>query len=143
MLAAVSKKQYLFIAALIIAAIVIGFWEPHALIYGVQRGSLYAVIALPLALILGILGVLNLAHGEFVTVGLYASYVLFNSYGVDPLWSTIPVTIFLAAIGVAVYLLTVKHVLKAGHLSQLLITFGISLVLSELVKSIYTTQPRA
>lgn len=49
---------------------------------------------------------------------------------------------FLAAIGVVVYLLTVKHVLKAGHLSQLLITFGISLVLSELVKSIYTTQPR-
>lgn len=94
MLAAVSKKQYLFIAALIIAAIVIGFWEPHALIYGVQRGSLYAVIALPLALILGILGVLNLAHGEFLTVGLYASYVLFNSYGVDPLWSTIPVTLF-------------------------------------------------
>ncbi|HBG02314.1 MAG TPA: branched-chain amino acid ABC transporter permease [Firmicutes bacterium] len=143
MLAALPKKQYLYSAALIIAAVVIGLWEPHALIYGVQRGSLYAVIALPLALILGILGVLNLAHGEFLTVGLYTSYVLFNRFGTDPLKATIPVTLFLAVVGVAIYLLTIKHVLKAGHLSQLLITFGISLVLSELVKSIYTTQPRA
>lgn len=143
MLGVAVKKQYLYLAALIVAAIVVGMWEPHALIYGVQRGSLYAVIALPLALILGILGVLNLAHGEFLTVGLYASYVLFTNHGVDPLWSAIPVTIFLAVLGSVVYLLTVKHVLKAGHLSQLLITFGISLVLSELIKSLYTTQPRA
>lgn len=143
MLAAVSKRQFIYIAALIVVAIVIGIWEPHALVYGVQRGSLYAVIALPLALILGILGVLNLAHGEFLTVGLYASYILFTNFGTDPLRATIPVTLILAAIGIAVYLLTVKHVLKAGHLSQLLITFGISLVLSELIKSIYTTQPRS
>lgn len=138
-----SKKNYIYAAALVLAAIVIWFWEPTALIYGIQRGSLYAVIALPLALILGILGVLNLAHGEFLTVGLYATYVLFNSRGTDPLWASIPVTVFLAVLGSVVYLLTVKHVLKRGHLNQLLITFGISLVLSELVKSIYTTQPRA
>ncbi len=143
MLAALPKKQYLYIAALLIAAVVIGFWEPHALIYGVQRGSLYAVIALPLALVLGILGVLNLAHGEFLTVGLYTTYVLFNSVGTDPLRAIVPVTLILAVVGIVIYLLTIKHVLKSGHLSQLLITFGISLVLSELVKSIYTTQPRS
>ncbi len=143
MLAAVSKKQFLYIGLLVVAAIVIGFWEPHALIYGIQRGSLYSVIALPLALILGILGVLNLAHGEFLTVGLYASYVMFNSYAIDPLQAVVPVTLLLAVVGIGVYLLTVKHVLKSGHLSQLLITFGISLVLSELIKSIYTTQPRS
>ena len=142
MLAAAAKKQYLFVALLVITAIVIWFWEPHALIYGIQRGSLYAVIALPLALILGILGVLNLAHGEFLTVGLYATFVLFSKFRVDPMASTVPVTLFLAVVGVAVYLLTIKHVPKAGHLSQLLITFGISLVISELIKSIYTTQPR-
>ena len=101
MLAAGSKRQFIYIAALVVVAIVIGIWEPHALVYGVQRGSLYAVIALPLALILGILGVLNLAHGEFLTVGLYASYILFNNFGTDPLRATIPVTLILAAIGIA------------------------------------------
>ncbi|HBK86106.1 MAG TPA: branched-chain amino acid ABC transporter permease [Firmicutes bacterium] len=143
MLAALPKKQYLFVAAFVAGAIAIWLWEPHALIYGVQRGSLYAVVGLPLALVLGILGVLNLAHGEFITVGLYTSYVLFSSFGQDPLKATLPVTLFLAVVGIVIYLLTIKHVLKAGHLSQLLITFGISLVLSELIKSLYTTQPRA
>src|SRR5690554_4313522 len=117
MLAAVSKEQYIYVAALVLFAIVIGFWEPHALVYGIQRGSLYAVVALPLALILGILGVLNLAHGEFLTVGLYATYTLFRNYGWDPMASAVPVSIILAVVGIGVYLLTVRQVLKAGHLS--------------------------
>ncbi len=138
-----AKRLYIYTAALIVTAIIIWFWEPTALVYGIQRGSLYAVVALPLALILGILGVLNLAHGEFLTVGLYATYTLFRNYGWDPMASAVPVSIILAVVGIGVYLLTVRQVLKAGHLSQLLITFGIALVLSELLKSIYTTQPRA
>lgn len=138
-----AKRLYIYTAALIVTAIIIWFWEPTALVYGIQRGSLYAVVALPLALILGILGVLNLAHGEFLTVGLYATYTLFRNYGWDPMASAVPVSIILAVVGIGVYLLTVRQVRKAGHLSQLLITFGIALVLSELLKSIYTTQPRA
>lgn len=76
-------------------------------------------------------------------MGLYATYTLFRNYGWDPMASAVPVSIILAVVGIGVYLLTVRQVLKAGHLSQLLITFGIALVLSELLKSIYTTQPRA
>lgn len=143
MLAALPKKQYIYLVALVVGAVAIWYWEPTALIYGVQRGSLYALIGLPLALVLGILGVLNLAHGEFLTVGLYTSYVLFNNFGTDPLVAGGPIIVILAIVGIAIYLLTIKHVLKAGHLSQLLITFGISLVLLELINMIWTTQPRA
>lgn len=140
---ALSRKQYSYLFAVIFFAIIVGFWQPHALIYGVQRGSLYALIGLPLALVLGILGVLNLAHGEFLTVGLYACYVLFHGYGLDPLLSVLPVTIILLILGAVVYLLAIKHVLKAGHLSQLLITFGISLILTELINSFWTTMSRS
>lgn len=99
---ALSRKQYSYLFAVIFFAIIVGFWQPHALIYGVQRGSLYALIGLPLALVLGILGVLNLAHGEFLTVGLYACYVLFHGYGLDPLLSVLPVTIILLILGAVV-----------------------------------------
>ena len=133
-----NKIILLFIAFIVI----IGIWQPNVLIDGVQRGSMYALIALPLALILGILGVLNLAHGEFLTVGLYISYMLFSKFNVDPLVSIIPVTIILILLGGGIYLLTVKNVLKDGHLNQLLVTFGVSLILLEAVKIFWTTRPR-
>ncbi|MEC9489136.1 MAG: branched-chain amino acid ABC transporter permease [Halanaerobium sp.] len=136
------KRHYKTILLILGAIIIIGFWQPHSLIYGLQRGSLYALIALPLALVLGILGILNLAHGDFLTVGLYVSYMLYKSYGVDPLVSAIPVFLVLLVLGGAIYMLTVKNVLKAGHLTQLLLTFGISMVLIEGINILWTSQPR-
>ena len=133
-----NKIILLFIAFIII----VGIWQPNVLMDGIQRGSMYAMIALPLALVLGILGVLNLAHGDFLTVGLYISYMLYSQFNVDPLLSIIPVSIIMILLGGAIYLLTVKNVLKDGHLNQLLVTFGISLILIETVKIIWTTRPR-
>ena len=133
-----NKILLLFIAFLII----VGIWQPNVLMDGVQRGSMYALIALPLALVLGILGVLNLAHGDFLTVALYLSYVLYSNINMDPLLTMIPVTIIMILLGGGIYLLTVKYVVDEGHLNQLLITFGISMILIEGVKIIWTTQPR-
>ncbi|SDI28415.1 amino acid/amide ABC transporter membrane protein 1, HAAT family [Halanaerobium congolense] len=134
-----ENKTILFALAFII---IVGFWQPNVLMDGIQRGSMYAVIALPLALVLGILGVLNLAHGEFLTVGLYISYMFYNRFNLDPLLSIIPVSIILLVFGGLIYLLTVKRVIKEGHLNQLLLTFGISMILLEGVKMIWTTRPR-
>ncbi len=137
-----SQKSYRLIIFFVLFTIIIAIWQPHALIYGIQRGSLYALIALPLALVLGILGVLNLAHGEFLTIGLYISYMLFESFNIDPLVSAIPVAILLLFIGAGIYLLTVKNVLKDGHLNQLLLTFGVSLILIETINIFWTSRPR-
>ena len=49
-------------------ALVIFLWRPTALIYGLQRAGLYASIALPMALVLGIVHIVNLAHGELLMV---------------------------------------------------------------------------
>src|SRR6056297_1663693 len=136
------KKTYTIILLLAIFMIIVGFWNPNALMDGVQRGSMYALIALPLALVLGILGVLNLAHGDFLTVGLYLSYMLYSQFNMDPLLTMIPVTLSLIVLGGGIYLLTVKYVVDEGHLNQLLITFGVSMILIEGVKIIWTTQPR-
>ena len=136
------KKTYTILLFLAIFMIVVGIWNPHALMDGLQRGSLYALVALPLALVLGILGVLNLAHGEFLTVGFYFIYMLNNRFDLDPLVSIIPTVIFLVVLGGIIYLLTVKQVINEGHLSQLLITFGVSLVLIEIINMLWTSRAR-
>ncbi len=133
------KIYYILIAVFIL---VIGIWNPYALIFGLQRGSLYALIALPLALVLGIMDILNLAHGELLTVGLYAGYMLNLHLGLDPLLAIIPVFVILVIAGGIIYQVSLKDVLDEGHLNQLLLTFGVSIILIELAKIIWTTRPR-
>ena len=136
------NKSHRLILFFIAFMIIIAIWQPYAVIYGLQRGSLYSLVALPMALVLGILGILNLAHGDLLTIGLYISYLLFVKMGLDPLISIIPVSLLLLVLGAGIYLLTVKHVLKAGHLNQLLLTFGISMILVETINIIWTSRPR-
>ncbi len=136
------NKSYKVLLLLVIFIVIIGFWNPNALLDGLQRGSLYSLIALPLALVLGILGVLNLAHGEFLTVGLYFIFMLNNRFNLDPLVAIIPTVIFLLILGAIIYWLTIKRVVKEGHLSQLLLTFGISLILIETINIFWTSMAR-
>ncbi|HCL98484.1 MAG TPA: branched-chain amino acid ABC transporter permease, partial [Fervidobacterium sp.] len=105
---------------LIILLVVIAIWKPVALIYGLQRGGLYALIALPLALILGIIGILNLGHGDFLTLAMYIGYLLFENLKIDPLLSMIPLFFIFLALGMGIYMLTIKYVLKSGELNQLI-----------------------
>ena len=126
----------------IILLVVIAIWKPVALIYGFQRGGLYALIALPLALILGIIGILNLGHGDFLTLAMYIGYLLFENLKIDPLLSMIPLFFIFLALGMGIYMLTIKYVLKSGELNQLILTFGISMVIIQMAELIWTTRPR-
>ncbi len=135
-------KKHRFIILLVIGIAAVAIWRPHAAIYGVQRGSLYSLIALPLSLTLGVIGVLNLAHGEFLTLGLYISWLMATNLGMDTLVSMIPAALILFALGALVYKFMISRVVKAGHLSQLLLTFGISMILHEVMNLIWTTRPR-
>ncbi|MFN4190985.1 MAG: ABC transporter permease subunit, partial [Pseudothermotoga sp.] len=87
----------------------VALFRPYAFFYGLQRGSLYSLVALPLALILGIVGLLNLAHGDLLTLGLYLGYILFNQLRFDPIFSVIVIAPVLFIIGLAVYKLTIER----------------------------------
>lgn len=128
----------LFLSMLVLVAMI----RPYAFFYGLQRGSLYSLVALPLALILGIVGLLNLAHGDFLTLGLYLGYVLFNQLKFDPIFSMIVIAPVLFMIGLAIYKSTIERVLRSHHLNLLLITFGVSITFVELVNLIWTSRPR-
>ena len=116
--------------------------KPTAVIYGIQRAGIYAAVALPMALILGIVHIVNLAHGEMMMVGAYITYFISHSLGLDPLLAAIPTGIIMFFLGLLLFQVSIKHTLKAPELNQLILTFGVAMVLSQTVNLIATSQPR-
>ena len=78
------------------------------LVEGIQRACLYAVIALPMALILGIVGIINLAHGDFMMLGAYFAYFLNVYTGMDPLVAIFPALFAFFLIGIVSYRAIIK-----------------------------------
>jgi len=136
-----AKRTWLWVLASLIVAAALAFWKPYVLVEGIQRSSLYAMIALPMALVLGIVGIVNLAHGEFMMLGSYLAYWLNVHFGMDPFVAMFPAFLAFAVIGVVTYLTTIKHVLDAPELSQLLLTFGLAMIIQQLANLIWTSQP--
>jgi branched-chain amino acid transport system permease protein len=137
------QKNFLIGFIITIAAIlVIGYYKPAVLIEGLQRSALYALVALPMALLLGVVDVINLAHGDFMMLGAYFAYFLNVQFGMDPLVAIIPTLIASFIFGLIVYYLTFKHAIGKTSLNQLLLGFGISYILTEGITLIATNQPR-
>lgn len=104
----------------------------QATVNGVATAGLYALIAYGVLILLGILNIVNFAHGEFVMVGAYLAYWGFIKTGIDPLLIALPVAILMFLGGMAIYRLGVQKVLQAPPVNQLALTYGISLTLQNL-----------
>ena len=107
---------------------------------GVLLGGLYGLIALGMTLIFGVMRVINLAHGEFLMIGMYVSYILFTRFGVDPYVSIVVSVPLLFVIGIAIqrYLLMPLIKAKAPGENQILMTAGIGLVLTNAALLIFS-----
>lgn len=114
---------------------------------GLSLGSVLLLAALGLAITYGLIGVINMAHGEFLMIGAYATYVvqtLFRTYAPDAfgwyLVAALPAS-FLAAgiVGFAIERIVLRH-LYGRPLETLLATFGISLLLMQAVRTIFGAQ---
>lgn len=116
---------------------------PQALVSGVLAAGLYALVAVGLALAIGVIGIVNFAHGEFFMVGAFFAYQLFVSFGFDPLLSILFVAPALFTIGALLFQTTIRFVLKAPELNQMLLTFGIGIILQNLALSIWGGDPRS
>ncbi len=116
---------------------------PQALVSGVLAAGLYALVSVGLALAIGVIGIVNFAHGEFFMVGAFFAYQLFVSFGFDPLLSILFVAPALFLIGALLYQTTIRFVLKAPELNQMLLTFGIGIILQNLALSIWGGDPRS
>jgi branched-chain amino acid transport system permease protein len=109
---------------------------------GVMQGGVYAMFAVGLTLIFGVMRIINAAHGEMVMMGAYLTWVSFFYLGVDPLLSmvfTLPIAFLF---GVAVQKLLLNAVVGAPELTGLLITFGLGLTMIYVAELIFTTDFR-
>jgi branched-chain amino acid transport system permease protein len=113
------------------------------LINGILIGLVYALLAIGLTLIWGVMNVLNFAHGEFLMIGMFISYWLYVMAGVDPLFS-IPINaVALFLMGMFIYRFIISKVMRGPALAQLVVTFGISIFLANFAALIWTPNFRS
>jgi branched-chain amino acid transport system permease protein len=109
---------------------------------GILLGGLYAVVALGLALVWGVLDIINLAHGAFIMLGGYLAYYLFTGLGLDP-FASLPLV--MAAMFVVGYLIQwglLNFLVRAPMFNMLLVTFGIDVVLTYLAQLLFSADLR-
>jgi branched-chain amino acid transport system permease protein len=118
----------------------------QTLVFGILVGALYGLAAVGLSLVFGVTKFLNVAHGELLMFGGYASFWIFTLLGVDP-FLTLPSTIiFLLLIGVVLYKVLFARMVKLTEeikiKNTLLVGFGLSLVLQNLALRFWTADDR-
>lgn len=115
----------------------------QVLVNGTLLGGLYALMALGLALVWGVLNIVNLSHGALIMLGGYATYYLFTLAHVDP-FAALPLTAAaLFALGYAIQRAILNLVVRAPMFNTLLITFGIEVVLTYLAQIGFSADFRA
>jgi branched-chain amino acid transport system permease protein len=114
----------------------------QTLINGILIGAIYAAMTLGFSVIWGVMGVINLAHGEFLMVGAYLTWVLNKSYGWEPFLALIVVMPIMFLFGYVVQKLLINRVIEKPMLISLLVTYALAIAMASTVKLIYTANPR-
>jgi len=105
---------------------------------GLLIGLMYSLIAIGLTLIWGVMNIVNFAHGEFLMLGMFTSFWLFTLYGIDPIFSIPICFVSMFIMGMLIYRFIVSKVMKGPILAQLVVTFGVSIFISNLAVYFWT-----
>lgn len=125
------------------------WWETNqtvfaqAVVSGLLIGGVYSLVAMGLSLVFGVLDIINFAHGALMTIGIYASYLLFGNYGIDPYVSLLITIPLLFVVGVGIQRFAINAVMDAPVHNQLLLTLGIAIVIENLALVLFTGTPRS
>lgn len=114
----------------------------QALVSGLLLGSFYGVMVLGFSVLWGVMGILNLAHGDFLMAGAYLAWFLFRSVGIDPFVSLLIIAPIMFLVGYSLQKILLNRLVERPHLVTLLATFGLSISLANLHKVIYSADPR-
>lgn len=117
------------------------------LMFGIFVGSIYGIAAVGLALVFGVMKMLNVAHGELLMVGGYVSFWLFHSAGVDPFLSLLVSVPVMFLLGVILNQLLFRYIsrFETEHKirNSLLISFGLVLILQNLAQQLWSADDRS
>ena len=98
------------------------------LLLGLVNGSFYAMLSLGLAVIFGLLGIVNFAHGALYMMGAYVAWLGMDKFGINYWWSLVIAPVVVGAIGVVIERTLLKHLYKIDPIYGLLLTFGLALI---------------
>lgn len=109
---------------------------------GLLLGFVYGIAAMGLSLIWGVMNVINLSHGPIIALGMFGIYLTFTIFGLNPYLAVILVGILGLLAGILIYAIAVHRVINAPHLSTLLATFSVNMIMIGVGTAILTTTPR-
>jgi branched-chain amino acid transport system permease protein len=114
----------------------------NAIVQGVLLGGLYALVAAGLSLVFGVMRIVNLAHGVLAVVATYAALALGEGLSWHPFVSLLLVVPALAAVGWALQRGLLDRALRGGELAPLLVTFGLAIILQNLLLETFSANTR-
>jgi len=98
------------------------------LLLGLINGSFYAVLSLGLAIIFGLLNIINFSHGALYMIGAFVAWIGMTHFGVNYWFALLLSPVIVGALGVAIERLLLRHLYQLDHLYGLLLTFGLALI---------------
>jgi branched-chain amino acid transport system permease protein len=107
------------------------------LLVGLINGAFYAMLSLGLAVIFGLLGVVNFAHGAFYMLGAYVAYVGLDSLGINYWFALLLAPVLVGALGIVLERLLLRHLYQLDPLYGLLLTFGLALIAEGVMRDHY------
>jgi len=111
----------------------------QVIINGLLIGGVYALIAIGITMIHGVMKIVNFAQGDFLAVGLYLSYAMYKLLpgGSVPYWLLIPVGAAMYLIGCIIYVTCIKKVIGKGDSNYILLTIGLSYLIQNIIQLIF------
>jgi branched-chain amino acid transport system permease protein len=118
------------------------FGIPHQaflgqLLLGLVNGAFYAMLSLGLAVIFGLLGVVNFAHGALYMLGAFAAWIMLDKFGINYWFALLLAPLTVGLLGVVIERLFLKHLYKLDPLYGLLLTFGLALIAEGIFREMY------
>src|SRR5712672_3701421 len=109
------------------------------LLIGLINGSFYALLSLGLAVIFGLLNIINFTHGAQYMMGAFCAYFLMTKLGLGYWWALVIAPLAVGIIGMVIERLMLARLYKLDHLYGLLLTFGLALIIQGLFRNEYGT----
>jgi branched-chain amino acid transport system permease protein len=115
----------------------------NAIVQGILLGGLYALFACGLSLMFGVMRIVNLAHGDLAVLAAFLAYSVMSATPLGAFWAVVVVVPVFAAFGYGLQRGLFQRSLAISPLSTLLVTFGLSVVIQNLLLQIYSADTRA
>jgi branched-chain amino acid transport system permease protein len=107
------------------------------LLLGLVNGAFYAILSLGLAVIFGLLGIVNFAHGALYMLGAFAAWIMLDKFGINYWYALFLAPLIIGALGAVIERLFLKHLYKIDPIYGLLLTFGLALIAEGIFRELY------